>query len=178
MSDQTNEMAGAVKHLKKSGLLKILAVGFALGILLLLLSGLLQDKKEESAVEEGGASGFSGAYFNAYKASMEQEARRLCSSVSGVKNATVILYFDGVGNSIYAQNTQSGNSEKVEYVIIGSGSNSHALYLGEELPRLSGIGVVCDTGNREDVRNRVAMLLASTYGLPLTRVYVAEGNGK
>ncbi len=175
MSEQTNEMAGAVKHLKKSGLLKLLAVGFALGILLLLLSGFLQDKNEEERTAEEGASGFSADFFNAYKTAMEDEARTLCESVSGVKNVTVILYFDGVGNSIYAQNTQMGNNEKVEYVIIGSGSNSHALYLGEELPSLSGIGVVSDTGDREDVRNRIAMLLASTYGLPLTRVYVAEG---
>ena len=76
---------------------------------------------------------------------------------------------------MYAQNTQFGSSEKSEYVIIGSGSNAHALYLGESLPRISGIGVVCDTDGNGDKRNELMLLLSSIYGLSLTRVYICEG---
>ena len=98
-------------------------------------------------------------------------------SVRGVKSVSAVVYFDGVGESVYAVNIQSGNSEKTEYVVIGSGSNAHALYLGESLPRLVGIGVVCDTGGNVGVKNELAALLSAAYGLPLTRVHVIETQG-
>jgi hypothetical protein len=61
-------------------------------------------------------------------------------------------------------------------VIIGSGSSAHALYLGESLPKLSGIGVVCNTGGSTEKRNELLLLLSNAYGLPMTRIYVSEGD--
>ena len=43
----------------------------------------------------------------------------------------------------------------------------------ESLPTLSGIGIVCDTEGDEYVKNEIAALLSSAYGLPLTRIYVS-----
>ena len=66
------------------------------------------------------------------------------------------------------------SSQKNEYVIIGSGSNAHALYLGESLPKLSGIGIVCNTGDSLTKRNEILSLLSAAYGIPMTRIYVTE----
>ena len=168
------EAAGLMGHMKKKGSLKIIIIGLILGVGLLTVGGIFLsdgkkdsgEKKEESVITVS---------FAEYKESVRLEIEDICLRVAGVNSARAVVFFDGLGGSIYAQNTQSGSVEKNEYVIIGSGSSSHALYLGESLPRLSGIGVVCDTGGDPHLKNELAALLAAAYGLPLTRIYISEG---
>ena len=168
------EVGNVIDHMKKKGSLKIVVIGFILGLALLLVGSfaLKDDKSDGGGGDEGQLSGIS---FDEYKTQLTREIEEICLGVDGVESVKVAVYFDGVGGSIYAQNSYSGNTEKNEYVIIGSGSDSHALYLGESLPSLSGIGVVCDTGGRLTVRNELSLLLSSLYGLSMTRVYICEG---
>ena len=164
----------AVNHMKKKGILKIVIIGFALGVGLLIVgSFFLGDKEEKSG--GGEETKTQQGNFLEYKETVKLEIEEICLEIQGVKSARAVVFFDGVGESIYAQNIQSGSTDKQEYVIIGSGSGAHALYIGESLPPLSGIGVVCDTGGSDSLKNEIAALLAATYGLPLTRIYVSEG---
>ena len=166
------EVGQVIGHMKKKGSFKIVLIGFVLGLVLLVLGSLFfneGDKAEESDV------GRSSVTLQTYKLELTKEIESLCLGVDRVNSVKVVVFFDGEGGSIYAQNIQDGNTYKSEYVIIGSGSQSHALYLGESLPKLSGVGVVCDTGDDSRVRNEISLLISSVYGLPLTRVYVTEG---
>lgn len=175
MSQGTSvEIGNVVGHMKKKGSFKVIIIGFALGITLLLVGSFAFNEKGKSAQNEETVTA-DGYSLEQYKVTVLKEIESICLGVEGVEGVKAAVYFEEGGGSIYAQNTQVGNTEKNEYVIIGSGSNSHALYLGESLPRVSGIGIVCDTGGRDSVRNEVALLLSSLYGLPLTRVYVCEG---
>ena len=172
---KNNELIGALSHMKRSGSLKIVVIGLVLGLGLLVVGslGIFDGGDEEESVEEEG--GYTD--YLEYKEMLEEEIGQLCLSISGVDNVRAIVFFDGIGGSLYAQNTQSGSAgNKSEYVIIGSGSGSHALYLGESLPTLSGIGVVCRTGGNEEKRSELAILLSSAYGIPLNRIYVAEAD--
>ena len=175
MTDRSSDIMGAVTHMKKKGTLKIVIIGFVVGIALLAVGSLAfgEGNGEKSANNESTSQ--SAISFAEYKDSVIREIEEACLKVRGVNTAHAVVFFDGAGESIYAQNTQSGNTQKNEYVIIGSGSGSHALYLGESLPQISGIGVVCDTGGSDSVKNEIAALLSAAYGLPLTRVYVSEG---
>ena len=175
MTDRTGDVIGAVSHMKSKGTLKVVIIGFALGAILLIIGSVAFTGKGKD--ESGNDSQEVRPYtsFAEYKSTLKEEIEYACLRVEGVKSAHAVVFFDGAGESKYAQNTQSGSQEKNEYVIIGSGSNSHALYLGESLPPISGIGVVCDTGGSDSVKNEIAALLSAAYGLPLTRVYVSEG---
>ena len=175
MTDRSSDIMGAVTHMKRKGTLKIVIIGFVVGIVLLAVGSLAfgEGNGEKSANNESTSQ--SAISFAEYKESVIREIEEACLKVRGVNTAHAVVFFDGAGESIYAQNTQSGNTQKNEYVIIGSGSGSHALYLGESLPQISGIGVVCDTGGSDSVKNEIAALLSAAYGLPLTRVYVSEG---
>lgn len=175
MTDRSSDIMGAVTHMKKKGTLKIVIIGFVVGIVLLIVGSFAfggGDGEKSSGSESAAQISVS---FTEYKESVCREIEEACLKVRGVNTAHAVVFFDGAGESIYAQNTQTGNTQKNEYVIIGSGSGSHALYLGESLPQISGIGVVCDTGNSDSVKNELAALLSAAYGLPLTRVYVSEG---
>lgn len=174
MADNTGiEPSGVVNHMKKKGSLKIIIFGLILGVALLFIGGFVLPDGESKSNKESENEG-ERYDFSEYKEEIRREIEKICLSVHGVRSVSAVVCFDGVGESIYAVNLQSGNSEKTEYVVIGSGSNAHALYLGESLPRLVGIGVVCDTGGSMGVKSELATLLAATYGLPLTRVSVIE----
>ena len=174
MADHTGiEAAQVVNHMKKKGSFKIIILGFIIGVALLLIGSFALPSGKKSAEKTDDAKN-TYEEFLAYKETVRREIEELCMSVNGVKSVDAVVFFDGLGESIYATNTQSGNSDKIEYVIIGSGSNAHALYLGESLPALVGIGVVCDTGGNAGIKNELAALLSAAYGLPLTRVRVVE----
>lgn len=172
---KNNELLGALSHMKRNGSLKIVVIGLVLGLGLLIVGslGIFDGDDEEQTVEE--ERGYTD--YLEYKKMLEEEIGQLCLSVSGVESVRAVVFFDGIGGSVYAQNTQSGSAgDRSEYVIIGSGSGSHALYLGESLPTLSGIGVVCRTGGSAERQSELAILLSSAYGLPLNRVYIAEAD--
>lgn len=167
------EVMGTINHMKKKGSFKLIVIALAIGFTLLIIGGLeLFDDNEQGRADSIDGDKYESFY--EYKEELEREIRFMCESISGVEAVSVVAFFDGVGESVYAQNTQSGTSERNEYVIIGSGSSSHALYLGEALPEISGIGVICKTGGQEDIRSELSALLAATYGLSMTRIYVAE----
>ncbi len=176
-NNDTRDIVGTVAHMKKSGSLKFLIIALAIGAVLFLIGSLAlgdDEKKNESANDDEHAELIG---FFEYKSLLEEEIEGICKGVSGVKNVSAVVFFSEVGGSLYAQNSQSGGStgsQKNEYVIIGSGSNAHALYLGESLPKLSGIGIVCDTGGDLTKRNEILALLSAAYGLPMTRIYVSE----
>ncbi len=166
------EISGAVKHMKKSGALWVVICAFAVGIIALIIGSCLgnEEKKGSERVAEGSKEGF-----EEYKRGLEEGIMRACEKVTGVGDVFVILDFKSSGETIYAtnSNTSSDGGKREEYVIVGSGSNAEALYLGEKLPQLSGIGIVCYGGSiSAGQKNEIASLLSSAYGLPLTRIYV------
>ncbi len=173
-NNEARDVLGTVAHMKKNGTLKILIIALSVGALLLIVGSFLLPENETTQPEEN-AEGTQLIGFFEYKALLESEIEQMCLGVSGVERVDAVVFFCDVGGSLYAQNSQSGSTEKNEYVIIGSGSNAHALYLGESLPKLSGIGIVCDTGGDATRRNELLALLSSAYGLPMTRIYVSEG---
>ena len=178
-SNEARDVMGTVAHMKKKGTLKLFVILLVIGGLLLVVgSFLFKDTGDTSGQSAESAGGEELIGFFDYKELLEREIEGICMSVSGVNKVEAVTFFSDVGGSIYAQNTQNGGSgsDKNEYVIIGSGSNAHALYLGESLPRLSGIGVVCDTGGDASKRNEIVVLLSAAYGLPMTRIYVSEGD--
>lgn len=177
-SNEARDVMGTVAHMKKKGTLKIFIIILAIGALLLIIGSFILPEEDEKQSEAEGEGGGELIGFFEYKDLLEREIEGLCLSVSGVERVEAVVFFSEVGGSLYAQNTQSGGSgsDKSEYVIIGSGSNAHALYLGESLPTLSGIGIVCHTGGSMEKRNELLVLLSNAYGLPMTRIYVSEGD--
>lgn len=176
-NNDTRDIVGTVAHMKKNGSFKYLLIALCIGALLFLVGSLIlgdDDKKKENNTDQ--APNELIGFFE-YKALLEEEVEEICMGVSGVRKVSAVVFFSEVGGSLYAQNSQSGGAtgnQKNEYVIIGSGSSAHALYLGESLPKLSGIGVVCDTGGDLTKRNEILALLSAAYGLPMTRIYVSE----
>ena len=174
--NEVGDIRRTVSNMKKTGVLKILILALLAGMLLLAVGSFVSEREEDNTTSLDGQERGELAGFFEYKAYLEEEIEGLCSSVSGVSGAKAVVFFSEAGGIQYAQNVQYGSqsSEKSEYVIIGNGSGAHALYIGESLPKLSGRGVICDTGDSEGKRNELLRLLSSAYGLPMTRIHVSE----
>ena len=171
---KSEEITGMIADMKKRGSFKILVILLVVGIALLIIGASGAFEKSEKKEDNDGDKEKYSSFFE-YKSAVENEVRQMCEGVSGVDCIGVVVTFDGVGESIYATNSQKGSSERVEYVVIGSGASSHALYLGESLPEISGIGVVCRFIG-EGERNEIISLLSAAYGLSMTRIYVATSD--
>ena len=105
-----------------------------------------------------------------YQNYLEERIRSLCESVNGVSKVTVALTLSGGFESLYATEYHDGNEE---YVLLGSGANAKALYLGRSAPTITGIGIVC-RGATESARYELISLLAATFHISTNRIYVTE----
>ncbi|MBQ7357136.1 MAG: hypothetical protein IJW65_00190 [Clostridia bacterium] len=170
---QRNEdVAGAVRHMKKSGALWIVIFAFAAGIIMLIIGSNIKDRDGDEGESDGYS--YSAEEFEIYKAELTSSITGSCEKMLSVDGVCVLLSFETSGEVIYAKNTNtsSDGDRREEYVIVGSGSNAQALYLGQKFPILSGIGVICPSGVTQGQRDGVAAFLSAAYGLPLTRIYV------
>ena len=158
--------------MKKSGALWIVICAFAAGIIMLLIGGNMGESGASNALPEGHLHDMED--FGEYKSTLSESIRGVCQKLVGGGEFYVMLDFETSGEMIYAQNTNTNadGDKRSEYVIIGSGNNAEALYLGQRFPALSGIGVVCPSGVTQSQRDEICSLLAAAYGLPLTRVCV------
>lgn len=165
-------VSGAVRHMRKSGALWIVICAFIAGIIMLIIGGnMSRDEQDNETYDE---HTYSTESFETYKQGLTSSITASCEKLLGTGNIYVLLDFESSGEIIYAQNSNisSDGDRKDEYVIVGSGSNAEALYLGQKFPVLSGIGIVCPSGVSQSKKDEISALLASAYGLPLTRIYV------
>ena len=156
--------------LKENGRLRLyLLLGCGLlGILLILLGS--GEKKAEKTSEETPYS-TSTDELVIYQDYLEERIKKLCESVSGVKNVTVVVTLSGSFESVYATEWPDGNEE---YVILGSGSSASPIYLSRSAPEIAGIGIVCSGGANDNVRRELISLLSATFHISSNRIYITE----
>ena len=144
-------------------------LGAALGIILLLWGGFGADgqKPEEplSSTDE----------ISAYCTYLEEQAVRLCESVSGVSGVTVAITLEGGFEQVYATDrTTTSNSQSLEHVKLGSGSSAALCAVSVSTPIVAGIGVTCRGGRDERVRAELTALLSAAFGVKTNKIYITE----
>lgn len=148
---------------KEKKKLTVMLICAGAGILLLLFGGSFFTSTAEPA-----ASASPLEDLQTYQASLEEEIRLLCESVSGVSDVTVAVSLSGGLKTVYV--TQDG-----KLLSCGSGSNLQVPVECYETPDILGIGIVCRGGGKDTVRAELLSLLTAAYHLPSNRIYVTEG---
>ena len=157
-------------NLKENGRLRLyLLLGCGvLGVLLILFGS--GEKKAPSSPTDSPYS-TSTDELVIYQDYLEARIKKLCESVSGVKNVTVVVTLSGSFESVYATEWPDGNEE---YVILGSGSSASPIYLSRSAPEIAGIGIVCSGGANDNVRRELISLLSATFHISSNRIYITE----
>ncbi len=149
--------------MKNSKTMIFVILGAAIG-LLLLIWGSFGGKDEVSTRSDTDE-------IAAYSLYLEEQAVRLCESVSGVSDVTVTLTLEGGFEQIYAADKRvSGGSESIEHVKVGS----ELCAVSVSAPRVMGIGVTCRGGKDPAVRAELTSLLSAAFGVGTNKIYITE----
>ncbi len=136
-----------LKNMKGKWTLLLLLLG---GLLLLLLGSTQEEGAPKAADSE------------AYRATLTEEVRALCSEVEGVGSVRVLLTLEAGESSVYAE--RDGG-----YITSGG----KGLLLETRPPRIAGVAVVCTGGGDPAVRESITNLLSAALGIGRHRITVA-----
>lgn len=162
--EQSSKKGGIFARLGGRRRLPLLVVGALLGVLLLLL-GSVGTKEEESESEDLLAT--RAAELAAYEETLEKELASLCDAVSGVSHVRVFVSFE---SGYVMKYTTNGEGDPVT---VGSGSKEQALFETVVPPRVAGVGIVCNGGERASVRQEITELVSAALGVSSNRVSVS-----
>lgn len=176
MDHDRGKRGGRVKALDALKCYKYVALTAALGIVLLLLPG-GNEKKQEGGAPDA-AEDFD-------RAALQEEMEEILSSLDGVGHLKLMLTVDG--GSAYelardeAQTQKRGGentgerTQKSETVVLGSGASAEVVVTRSRFPAFIGALVVCEGGDRAEVRLRVTQAVAALTGLSTERITVVKG---
>ena len=160
-----------LEQIKKNGKLWIIILMAAAGVIFLFLGNsdvfYAATNTDEDCVHE------EKLLIEDYERALEEDIAKFCEALGNTKLVSVSVRLSGSSQSIYAENSQNGTgSDRDEYVIIGSGSNAHPIYIGEKSPEILGIGVIIYVNGATLSKTQAEELIATAYGVPLNRIYV------
>lgn len=169
MNKQLEKLIVRLKADKK--LLFIIVLGIS-GMLLLLLSGNTDSKKDEK--NEGESIGF-----EEISESVEKNLTELIKTVNGAGKVKVMVSIDCLEEKTIAVNTERETADnktdiKDEYVIIEKSQGTDGLVLKITTPKIRGVGITCQGAQSVTVRQEIIKLVSATLGIPVNRIWVAE----
>ena len=176
MDHDRGKRGGRVKALDALKRCKYVALTAALGIVLLLLPG-GNEKKQEGGAPDA-AEDFD-------RTALQEEMEEILSSLDGVGHLKLMLTVDGGSAYELARDeaqTQKRSGEntgertqKSETVVLGSGASAEVVVTRSRVPAFIGALVVCEGGDRAEVRLRVTQAVAALTGLSTERITVVKG---
>ena len=141
----------------------------AVGVCLMTYSG--NDRGQEESVTA--MASIENGDPREYESFVEAKVKDICSSIDGVGNISVAVSLSGGYRAVYAVNSQSSSSGyKNEIVTTGSGSAEKPLVVGYEYPEIIGIGIVCDGGERADIKKSIISLVSSAFNISTNKIEV------
>ena len=176
MDHDRGKRGGRVKALDALKRCKYVVLTAALGIVLLLLPG-GNEKKQEGGAPDA-AEDFD-------RTALQEEMEEILSSLDGVGHLKLMLTVDG--GSAYelardeAQTQKRGGedtgerTQKSETVVLGSGASAEVVVTRSRFPAFIGALVVCEGGDRAEVRLRVTQAVTALTGLASDRITVVKG---
>lgn len=139
-------------------------------LLLILLSELLPTPNASAKAETVSAKGES-----TYRAQLEEQLTSLIEQVQGAGKTLVMVTLESGEETIYATDTQSGQTQSQEtHVLLEDGS---ALAETTYSPTVLGVAVVCDGGGDIRVAARITELVRALLDIPANRICVEQRKG-
>lgn len=166
----------------------IVLLGLA-GIALIFISSSLDPGKNEDTVSPQEISGSDSAAED-YKNELTEELGNMIASIDGAGKTKVMITLKGTVRDIYAadtdingretskktdnnENADKQNTEKKKYTIIrGKDGSEKALTIGQLVPEIKGVLVICEGGENEDVRETIINAVAAALDITKTHIYV------
>jgi stage III sporulation protein AG len=159
--------------------LRIIVILGAAGIALILLSGMLPDKKRNSQTVQQPAVSETAHDTDRYRETLEERLTALLSQMDGIRSVKVMVTLSGSAEQIYAEEVKQsrndrGTQTESACVITKSGGNEAAVIAETKYPTVTGVAVLCTAGDHAAVRERVSQAVATVLGIPASNVFVGK----
>lgn len=147
-----------------------LAIGFGgLAMLLIFLSELIPQPSAQTVTQTSPADN------TAYRVQLEQQLTELIEQIDGAGKTVVMLTLENGEETVYALDTQSGQTQSQEtHVLLEDGS---ALAQTVYLPKICGAAIVCEGGGDVRIAARITELVSALLDLPSNRICVEQRKG-
>ncbi len=101
---------------------------------------------------------------------LEKRIKEMCERVKGVDNVYVMLTLDTSEEYVYAENTENTNSLVKSQLVLSEegGVERYVVY-----PKVRGVAVVCDGGDKGTVQKILSELIASALAIPISSITIA-----
>ena len=110
-----------------------------------------------------------------YQTRLEQQLTELIEQIDGAGRTVVMLTLENGEETVYALDTQSGQTQSQEtHVLLDDGS---ALAQTVYLPRVCGAAIVCEGGGDVRIAARITELVSALLDLPTNRICVEQRKG-
>lgn len=151
--------------LEKQNRTRLAVVLGGAAMLLLLLSELLPATPSESPA-------VSASQASAYREQLEAQLQDLIGQIDGAGATTVMVTLETGEETVYATDTQSGQTQSQEtHVLLDDGT---ALAQTVYYPQVCGVAVVCDGGGDVRVAARITELVRALLDISSTRICVEQ----
>lgn len=116
----------------------------------------------------------------------------MIASIEGAGRTKVMITIDGTTRKLYAtdndiqqkenlrknstaENNDRQNIEKRSCIVIRSGNGTEqALVIGELMPNIKGVLIVCDGGGNEDVCERIKKAVSAALNIPSSHISIVK----
>lgn len=150
----------------------ILIVGFV-GILLILIADMVPTstaKKDNQNTD-----------YQCYIEQLEKETKSIISSIDGVGECKVMLTLCETDENVYGKNTDestnSGSiSTKSEYIFYEEDNEDKPVLIKQYFPKVMGVVVVCQGGDRGDVKEQIINAVSSLFNISSNKISVSKLN--
>ncbi len=172
MIDLKNAVKPLLEDKKK---LAIVAASF-LGIILIVISSVVQSPKKEETKDSTASHEFSESE---YTEALEKKLEGMISSLNGAGRTKVIVTLDCDYETVYAKDGKYSQNEKSsdensEYIIIDSDKAESGLLLKTVTPKVRGVAVLCEGGDAPAVKSAVSDMLSALLDVGVNRISVSK----
>ena len=166
---------------KKENILKTAEIAGLVGIVLIFCSDFMGGKKEDTFAE---ASEAETDMISEYRTELCNELGNMLASIEGVGKTKIMLTIDGTVRNIYAtdndiqqRETSSDrqSNEKQSCIVVRQNDGSEkALTIGQLMPKIKGVLVVCEGGDKEEVCIKVTEAVSAALDVTKSHICVSK----
>lgn len=177
--------------LRKEGMLKLLVLLGIVGIGLIAFSSVFRKTDTPAVLQEAADEEFSA---EDYRRQLCEELGNMIASIKGAGKTKIMLTLDGTVRNLYAsdndiqqkessrknsadENADKQSSEKKSLITVrGRDGTEQAVRIGQLLPSVRGVLVVCEGGDDESVRKRITEAVKAALDIPASHICVTKGD--
>lgn len=188
MNEDNSILSRLDNFTKNPNFVKAIVVIGLLGIGLILLSGLLPEKKDEAQIQTNSQVAY--VSLTQYENDLEQSLADIISSINGAGKTRVLLTMDSTVEQVYATDknmTQKDTINSGEATQTNKDTSADSTYITVELadgtqqtvllkeiqPKVRGVLVVCSGGDNSVVKEKIVDAVTKALDISSSRVSVA-----